>query len=338
MDELFTDMPGTLVSKQSSAVAKSAKTKAAHGAALLGTSVAGGVIANQLPQNSKGQKQWKQGYASAKKLKISKQSSAVAKAKKRRGEVYESAKAGGAIGAMAGGGLGTASGLGLIASGAAEPMIRQNPSKAGRALTRTLVPLNSGVRGAARWGVAGVGLGAAAGVYGKHKRKKQQVSKGWGGDATRRAANVSRKAKMARNMEDYRYKRDYKRDIARQDFEDRSFGKVRNFVERFDYDNATRTRRLAAPGLKTSPPRGRSLTRSDKSYAGLPGGGNASFTGQGVGNKGGTLVDYQFTGNKRVRKAFMKPMAPMKPQAVLKPKPLKIAKPKAALKPKRPVS
>lgn len=106
--------------------------------------------------------------------------SAVAKAKK-RGEVYESAKAGGAIGAMAGGGLGTASGLGLIASGAAEPMIRQNPSKAGRALTRTFVPLNTGVRGAARWGVAGVGLGAAAGVYGKHKRKKQSsaVSKAY---------------------------------------------------------------------------------------------------------------------------------------------------------------
>lgn len=139
------------------------------------------------------------------------------------------------------------------------------------------------------------------------------VIKGWGADSAARVANTARKAKIregfkarAKAKERASWGEGYpggmKRLDAEDDFARRSHRKSVNFVERFKMDS-TGQRRLANPKYPTSPPRGRSLTGEDKRYLGLPGG-KGKGTSQGVGARaqGGGRVDYQFTGNKRVRK------------------------------------
>jgi hypothetical protein len=90
---------------------------------------------------------------------------------------------------------------------------------------------------------------------------------------------------------------------ARQDFANHSSRKSINFVNRFGFDEADGSNRLARHGLKTSLPRRRSLTPADQTYLGLPG--NAGVgTRQGLGAfRGGEPVDYQLPGNRRVRKS-----------------------------------
>ena len=135
------------------------------------------------------------------------------------------------------------------------------------------------------------------------------MSKGWGGDLARGASNAARKDTLRANIGRMREERELTRDIpewrrfvAEDDFDRRSNRKSINFVERFRHDKSSGARRLARPGVKTSLPRGRSLTSEDKTYLGL--GGSGQGTVQGVGGRAGDRVDYQLTGNKRVRKAY----------------------------------
>lgn len=144
----------------------------------------------------------------------------------------------------------------------------------------------------------------------------EEVRKGWGADLSRAASNASRKTKIREGLSARKADRAFQSELtsqghapnalkrfkAEQDFSNRSRNKARNFVERFKYDENTGTRRLASKH-KTSPPRNRSLTQQDKRYLGLPGGEAGSGTRQGTSGTTG-LVNYQFTGNKRVRKSL----------------------------------
>jgi hypothetical protein len=172
-------------------------------------------------------------------------------------------------------------------------------------------------------GAAGLGLGAGAlgEAHGRHvskaamgPRTAARAQELAGKLAGRRAFTPKEKTVLAgkqhraqglveRSHETAEQSADWRKFGGEQDREDRGFNKARNFVERFDWDQKTGARRKAIPGYKTSPPRQRALTGDNKTYLGMP---NNPGTGtrQGLGaGRGGETVDYEYTGNRRVRKS-----------------------------------